>query len=233
MVASEGEGGVRGQGALGSGEAFARLDRTEAGVQIAVSAPSGETPVPPAAGTAAPAAYAMPWHTRLACRLLYRLAGRLPLRVIAEASGPYLERMFVARRFGVTVYLHRFVASDPDRGLHDHPWSWAASFVLAGSYREIVKIVPPGVQGADVPERERRVRFFNFLRGHTRHRVLLAGPGDEVWTLFVHHWKNSKTWGFERAPSAPLSNASGENRRDWWTKAPRAENHPQRVPLRH
>ncbi|WP_244260428.1 hypothetical protein [Burkholderia gladioli] len=55
-------------------------------------------------------------------RVLYAISSRLPCRIIADGNKPYLERYYLATVFGVRFYLHRFVASDPDRGLHDHPW---------------------------------------------------------------------------------------------------------------
>jgi hypothetical protein len=155
--------------------------------------------------------------TRLVRRALYRVTSSRPLRVIDEDGRPYLERSFLWTGWGVTIYLHRFVGSDPDRGLHDHPWDWAASFVLSGWYQELLE------------GRTRRVRFFNWLRGTTYHRVLLPHEGSEAWTLFVHHAKNSKSWGFRDVPTDPTKTASGENRRDWWVDAPLGRSHPKRV----
>jgi len=149
---------------------------------------------------------------------LFKWSGRLRLRVIQDAGVPYLERYYLGTWGGVRCYLHRFVNSDPDRGLHDHPWQWAASLVLTGHYWE---------------EREqgrRTVRRFNWLRGSTFHRVLLPAGVSEVWTLFVHHAEHSKSWGFRAAGSSSVRSASGENRRDWWHEAPRASDHPLRSP---
>ena len=38
---------------------------------------------------------------------------------------------------GMTIVLHQFVMSDPDRGYHDHPWSFILSF-FASKKRRIV-----------------------------------------------------------------------------------------------
>ena len=66
--------------------------------------------------------------------LLFRFSGRLRCRFIdCEQGEPYLERYYLFGAFGWHAYLHRFVDSDPDRGLHDHPWSRALSLVLTGS----------------------------------------------------------------------------------------------------
>src|SRR3989338_1289537 len=54
------------------------------------------------------------------------------------------SKLLVLERFnlfsianGPRIVLHRFVHSDPDRGYHDHPWSFGISLILNGSYREI------------------------------------------------------------------------------------------------
>jgi hypothetical protein len=151
---------------------------------------------------------------------LYRWSGDRRLRVISDGGVPYLERYYLGTRFGIRCYLHRFVGSDPDRGLHDHPWSWAGSIVLAGFYQE---------------QRDggtRTIRRFNWLRGSTFHRVLLPESMSEVWTLFFHRAQNTKSWGFRPPGGAIIRIASGDNRRDWWLDAPLASDHPGRTPER-
>ena len=64
-------------------------------------------------------------------RLLLWLTGFLPCRIISEGDQPYLERYYLMTLFGWRFYIHRFVASDPDRGLHDHPWPKAYSIILS------------------------------------------------------------------------------------------------------
>ena len=74
-------------------------------------------------------------------KFLYWLTARLPCRIINGPNGePYLERYFLFSLFslfGWTAYIHRFVDNDPNRGLHDHPWAWSCSLVLAGGYHEL------------------------------------------------------------------------------------------------
>jgi hypothetical protein len=129
-------------------------------------------------------------------RILMAISGRLPCRIISDAGVPYLERYYLCTALGARFYLHRFVGSDPDRGLHDHPWRWAYSFILLGWYYEQTRY---GL---------RTVRWFNRLTGDTFHRVLLpsTNPLDEskvlpVWTLFCHQARRAKTWGFLRDAS--------------------------------
>lgn len=129
-------------------------------------------------------------------RLLMAYSATRPCKIIAEKDRPYLERYFVCALFGIRVYLHRFVGSDPDRGLHDHPWRWAMSLVLLGWYWEATR----HYSGF------RRVRWFNFLTGDTFHRVVLTPDAHledmrtprEVWTIFIVPARDVKPWGFLR-----------------------------------
>jgi len=62
---------------------------------------------------------------------------RAPDFIIGPAENPYLHRWFVIPRNPVlNIYFHRFMRSDEDRALHDHPWI-NASWLLKGSYDEI------------------------------------------------------------------------------------------------
>lgn len=162
-------------------------------------------------------------------KLLFWLSGQLPCRLINDGARPYLERYYLGQLLGWTFYLHRFVDSDPARGLHDHPWSHAVSFVLAGSYLEETRA---GV---------RRVRWFNRLTGDSFHRVVLPEGGRHVWTLFCHG-PYVKQWGFMRQLETALDedvliwvpyhygkdDSSGSKR--WWERAPRGKNEARRMP---
>ncbi|WP_265299849.1 hypothetical protein [Verminephrobacter eiseniae] len=158
-------------------------------------------------------------------RLLYWLSGLLPCRIISDNGNPYLERYYVGTAFGVRFYLHRFVGSDPARGLHDHPWPWARSLVLSGWYYEQLRTGT------------RKVRWFNRLSGDTFHRVIL-GPGH-CWTLFWHRAQYVKPWGFLRSVKgdtalmwAPHNHPQDGNGTPgaWWQTVPRGKNESHRVP---
>jgi hypothetical protein len=180
-------------------------------------------------------------------RFLFWLSGFLPCRIIDGDDGPYLERYYLATLFGWQFYLHRFVASDPDRGLHDHPWRLAFSLILSGFYFE------------ETRAGTRVVRWANWLTGDSFHRVVLpfhakqitptaqeyAGPVIPCWTLFCHG-PNVKPWGFWRermlgAPGYPVSDGSAifdpytyqrEGRPDkWWKTARPGRRAPGRAPL--
>ncbi len=118
-------------------------------------------------------------------RFLRWLTARLPVKVIGRDE-PYVEWYYICTLpifGGVRVQLHRFVRSDPD-GLHDHPWGWSRSFILAGWYFE---------------ERRDRTRIRKAgqtygMTGDTFHRVRMPENG-ETWTLFIHG-PYVKHWGF-------------------------------------
>lgn len=166
--------------------------------------------------------------------LLYRISGRLPCRIISEDGRPYLERYYVCTLFGLRVYLHRFVGSDPNWGTHDHPWPWAFSVVLSGWYVEELRggVVSP-ILGR-TPYRFRAVRRFNFLTGDTFHRVILPHGRRDTWTLFAHRAKVVKTWGFWHACEVgaiwiPYRHQTGD--REWWKEVPLGRDEERRMPL--
>ncbi len=151
-------------------------------------------------------------------RLLFAITARLPCRLIdGEHGEPYLERYYLFGAFGWHAYLHRFVDSDPDRGLHDHPWDRAVSLVLTGGYDEMRPV-------AEDPDRTvtRTLRPWriNRLRGTDFHRVVLR-EGRPAWTLFMHG-PRVKGWGFvQHGDYRPMARDGGEFRhRDWWKDAP-------------
>jgi hypothetical protein len=169
-------------------------------------------------------------------RLLYRLSGLMRCRIIRGNHGePYLERYHLLRLpGGGGVYLHRFLASDPDRGLHDHPWERAVGMVLSGGYRE--QRFGSGEGGEQVVERLLRPGRINLIRGSDFHRIVLPAE-REAWTLFGHTRKY-KDWGFVNLDEsgqrhyAPHEKVTNEpNHRDWWRTAPRGR-HTDREPLR-
>jgi hypothetical protein len=166
--------------------------------------------------------------------LLHRITDRLPCRIIdGEQGEPYLERYYLAGldRFGLKgwhAYLHRFVDSDPDRGLHDHPWNRAVSLVLSGGYDELRFATGPGQIGVDSAAAGQRTLVrrigpgrLNLLRGTDYHRVLLR-DGRPAWTLFLHG-PRVKGWGFLRSGryQSMARSAADFRHRDWWLGAPK------------
>ncbi len=156
-------------------------------------------------------------------RLLLRLSGWLRCRVIDGNDGqPYLERYHLLRLpGGGGVYLHRFLASDPDRGLHDHPWRRAVGLILSGSYDEL------RLEGQKVVSRRLGPGRLNRISGNHFHRIVLPEAGQETWTLFAHGGK-VKEWGFLRIddqgePHYVDHRDAGPEpaHRQWWRHAPR------------
>lgn len=49
---------------------------------------------------------------------------------------PFLWRLNLVYRKRFSVKLHRFLRSDPDRDLHDHPWNFVSIILWGGYYEE-------------------------------------------------------------------------------------------------
>lgn len=116
------------------------------------------------------------------------LRGR-PDEIIGELANPYLLRWYlVPHNRWLNVYLHKFVRSD-DPHLHDHPWAWFASLVVAGSY---VEVTPVGLGS-------RRQASVALHAGTHRHRVILPlnTDGHEIpcWTVMITG-PHRRQWGF-------------------------------------
>lgn len=101
-----------------------------------------------------------------------------------DNEGTYLRRWYVIpRNKFFNVYLHRFLLSDHDKALHDHPWV-SCSVLLEGSYLE------------HTPEQihYRPQGTICFRKPSSAHRVELI-KGKPVWTLFLTGPRVRK-WGF-------------------------------------
>jgi hypothetical protein len=121
------------------------------------------------------------------------LASTLQVQHIAPNGTPYLERYFASgwsptnRRPGPAIFLHHFVASDPDDQVHSHPWGWSASLIVVGGYRE-----ERCVEGQMVV-REYHPGDVNVLEADDQHRIdLLSG---DCWSVFMAG-SFAKAWTF-------------------------------------
>lgn len=172
-------------------------------------------------------------------RLLYRLTAGLPCRLIKLDGRPYLERYYVGRLFGVTFYLHRFVSSDSERHLHNHPWGWGRALVLTGAYDEesVVDLTPAAPDGCVT--HWRRIRFWNRVDGNHFHRIAWVKPG--TWTLFFHGYRATvgegatlqyKGWGFLelRGDLVAFERFTASPKPWWYQDAPKGQD-AGRVPL--
>ena len=127
-------------------------------------------------------------------KLIYWFTGFLKCRIIDSDGHPYLERYYLCTILDKRFFIHRFMDSDPDRGVHDHPWKWAVSLILAGGYNEIIMEVEENFWY--VYERTKSAPALNFISGDVHHRILLdKKKRGKTWTLFMHGPRD-KGWGF-------------------------------------
>ncbi len=129
---------------------------------------------------------------------------RNPDFVIGGAERPYLLRWWLIPRNPIfNIYVHRFLRSDDDRALHDHPWLFNCSILLDGEYLEHT---PRGVF-------LRKAGQWKFRWGGAPHRVELVeipawdgtiAPGKicaatprplACWTVFITG-PRVRQWGF-------------------------------------
>lgn len=110
-------------------------------------------------------------------RLLFWLSGHLRCRLIKVNNAPYLERYYVGSVWGYEIHLHRFVRSDREDHLHNHPWRIAWSFVLCGRYTEELALdVDPEVNLLGCLTTTRKIRFFNRIPYNRFHRIIETVP---------------------------------------------------------
>lgn len=146
---------------------------------------------------------------------LSRLSQHLPNpRIIFDRNGvsPYLSRWYLVGaptmpdgtwpfdkngtpRDGIVwspktwgLYLHRFHRGDDEQELHNHPWRWAVSLILAGGYVEERRC-----DGGEVKTRIVRPGRLNVIRSDDFHRVELLD--EDAWSLFLVGPK-FQGWGF-------------------------------------
>ncbi len=121
-------------------------------------------------------------------------ARTLQVQHIKPSGVPYLDRYFLGgwsptnKRSGPAVFLHHFLASDPDDSVHSHPWGWSASLILSGGYRE---------ERCDTNQqmsvREYKPGDVNVLNAADKHRIDLLST--DCWTLFLAG-NFDKAWSF-------------------------------------
>lgn len=126
---------------------------------------------------------------------------RKPDFIIEQNGKPYLLRWWIIpRNRWFNIYLHKFLQSDDDRAMHDHPWA-SCSIILKGGYfehtpkklyyRSAGSIVFRRASAAHRVELAQRVYMENF--GDNMHRIAVAPKS--AWTIFVTGPK-IREWGF-------------------------------------
>lgn len=138
-------------------------------------------------------------------RLLQRLAYRLPARAIRNPDGSILFMRYHIYRLpgGGNVYLHHYLQPDPDRGVHDHPWGWARSVVLAGGYQEerlkqFVRVDRGDDyrEGYETKYAQRWPLNTYAMTGNDFHRIVgFLSHWGSSWSLFMHG-PYVKNWGY-------------------------------------
>lgn len=175
-------------------------------------------------------------YQSLLSKVLFKLSAHCRCRVISgNAAQPYLERYHLLNLpFGIQVYLHRFIASDPGKGLHNHPWKAALSFILSGQYIE-TRLNP---SDTSLPAHKRKVKagFFNYINGNIYHRIDLD-KNQNVWSLFIHTQKQPH-WGFIDHTNKKFAYqdhnnlVTNHNNPKWWKTADKPRHYPlMRQPL--
>lgn len=111
---------------------------------------------------------------------------------IGSPESPYMLRWYVIPRNPFfNIYIHKFLRSDDDRAMHDHPW-WFLSVMLWGKYAE--SLYRNGRRTHDI----RTAPSIVFRRPTDRHIVSLLTRGDKIlpcWTL-VFTGRKVREWGF-------------------------------------
>lgn len=143
-------------------------------------------------------------------RKIKRFFYREPDVILGEADNPYMLRWWVIpRNRFLNIYLHKFMRSDDDRALHDHPWA-SMSLLLKGCYLEEMPVnMHRWVHHGDRETYKVLRRPFRpvFRGADAIHRVELLSQVTEtdeekdivkpipVWTIFITGpWR--RTWGF-------------------------------------
>ncbi len=115
---------------------------------------------------------------------------RAPDFFIGPRDDPYMLRWWVIpRNRWFNIYLHKFLHSDDDRAMHDHPWI-NMSVLLCGSYIEHT----PAGSFLRKPWRPWAPWRLPMRRPTSLHRVALI-DGKPVWTLFITG-PVVREWGF-------------------------------------
>ena len=119
--------------------------------------------------------------------------------LVIGLDSPYLLRWYVIpRNRYLNVYLHKFLRSDDDRALHDHPW-WFVSLMLKGGYWEHRDGRQPKWRdaGSVALRRANVLHRVELDTGFTRIDGCVVGRHNKpCWTLIVTGPK-IREWGFK------------------------------------
>lgn len=101
-------------------------------------------------------------------------------QIIGDDQGtPYMVRYFISRpntKKKGRIYLHKFLRSDHDRALHDHPWNFV-SIILKGGYWEF----------AD----DRAIPYKQKAGNERKYGSTYGQPEDKAYTMHIEREKFS------------------------------------------
>lgn len=119
----------------------------------------------------------------------------IPYKVIPNCNrDPYLVRWYLLRTNRVAVFLHKFLRSDEDRALHDHPWNFLVIPIWRGYIEHSEHTSPMVGDTWPVKRRVWPIISTRYRRAEFRHRVELI-EGRPSWSLFIR-FKSRRDWGF-------------------------------------
>ncbi len=111
---------------------------------------------------------------------------------------PYLYRWYLIKREWLSVFLHKFVRSDEDRALHDHPWSFVVIPIWRGYIEHSDVENPLTGERSLVKHRVYPLISSRWRQAEYRHRVeLLTDQHGQLlpsWSIFIH-FKRRRLWG--------------------------------------
>ena len=147
-------------------------------------------------------------------RLLQRIADRRPTKTYHVDEEVLFYRSFLMQIGSWVLFLHHYVASDPDRGLHNHP-ARCVGLILAGGYDEEFF---RGLSAEGMVTGYRRLRLGRvfWTDEYRMHRVCLRrnrqtrGWPEMVtsWSLFLVRYLD-KPWGIMSRDPLVVTPAGG------------------------
>jgi hypothetical protein len=108
----------------------------------------------------------------------------------------YIKRLRLLATPWFSCYLHRILAPDPQRPLHDHPWVFW-SLIVRGGYIEDIAVAIPGQPFND--HRAVRVRLFGSFKKFPKtlvHRISYVMPNTTTLVFTGRRTVGEDSWGF-------------------------------------
>jgi hypothetical protein len=150
---------------------------------------------------------------------LRRLVSGAPHQIIGPANNPYLFRWYVIpKNPWLKVYVHKFMRSDDERALHDHPWSFV-SVILRGGYVEVSEtadykttmLCRTSLFDLRSPFWRRCIAYRPAIYRHQVKLPIESGVEQSCWTLIITG-PHVRTWGFW----CPARGTRGERIGEWF-----------------